>query len=955
MKIEAERFGFVQERQVELKELSGVLYEMTHEKTGLKLAWLKRDEENKTFGIAFETLPWDDTGVFHILEHSVLCGSEKYPVKEPFVELLKSSLNTFLNAMTYPDKTVYPVCSRNDKDFLNLTRVYLDAVFRPAIYEKPEIFHQEGWHYEFDGEGKPSYKGVVFNEMKGAFADADRITWTQLQRALFPDNAYGFVSGGDPAKIPDLSYEKFLEAHRKFYSPSNAYVFLDGALDINAVLELLDRDYLAGAEKTERIAPPAMQKPINGGTVCTTYEIGADEKEEGKTRLAWGRVVGTFADREKLTAVEALSKVLCGGNHAPLSKLVLSEGLAEDVNLFVYDGVSQPWVILEVKNLKAEDAGKVEEKLFGELRRLAEEGLDHGQLEAILANMEFQLRERDYGYAPTGLVFGLGMMDSWLYGGKPEANLEVNDLFEGLRKKLSEGYFEKLIREVLLENSHCCKVVLTPSKTAGEERNRLEAERLEKEAAAWTEEKKALLKAEQEKLESWQHSEDTPEQLATLPHLALSDLDDKPEELPLEKTEFAGVPVLKHELATNGIVYTTLYFDAEDCSEEELSALHFLCRILGKVRTKNRSVEQLTDRVRLICGDLSFDVTVYGQENDGCGIKFTVFYSALEKKLPEATELVAEILTETVFDQENTVLDLLRQEKTQNLEGIVMGGHQIALCRVGAQLFAHRVAQECVDGFTAYQWLKDTEANWDWNAVKEKLTGLLFRLVCRKRLTVSVTGNGDFAKIPAEQFATLPEGTAAGVCGLKPWGVSKEIIVIPADIAFASRGGDLGDYSGQMALAGKIVSLAYLWNVIRVQGGAYGTGLLVRDSGFAGFYSYRDPNGAGSLEKYAGSGDFLRQFAAGDPDLTGFIIGTVSDATPLMTPRVKGKTADSYYWKGISYEKRCEFWKELLTASAEDLKAFSDRLDRAIAAGGSCVVAGQNQVEKIEADRTFSV
>ena len=495
--------GFTVTKQLPLPELNAVLYQMTHDKTGLGLVWLKRDEENKTFGIAFETLPWDDTGVFHILEHSVLCGSDKYPVKEPFVELMKSSMNTFLNAMTFQDKTMYPISSRNDKDFVNLMRVYLDAVFCPLIYSKPEIFYQEGWHYELDENGNASYKGVVFNEMKGAYASADRQVRGGLNRLLFPESPYGYESGGDPSSIPNLTYEAFIDSHRRFYAPSNAYVFLDGDLDIENTLGIINDEYLCNYEKTERMAPPVMQ-PAVCNEAEAEYELAPGEALEGKTRLSFGKVIGTFADREKLIATEILSEVLCGTNQSPLPKAILSAGLAEEVNMRLNDGMLQPWLMLDIKNIKDENLAAVEAKISEVLTSLAETGLDHAQLEAVMANTEFKLRERDFGRYPQGLIFGFNVMESWLYGGEPEANLEVGNLFVELKQKMENGYFEALIRELLLANPHSAKITLRPSYTAGEARRAAEQARLAKETAAWTESDKAAVAARQETLIAWQ-------------------------------------------------------------------------------------------------------------------------------------------------------------------------------------------------------------------------------------------------------------------------------------------------------------------------------------------------------------------------------------------------------------------------------------------------------------------
>ena len=693
--------GFIVEREVPLPELDAVMYQMKHEKTGLELVWISREEENKVFGIGFETLPWNDTGVFHILEHSVLCGSKNYPVKEPFVELLKNSMNTFLNAMTFPDKTFYPVASRNDKDFVNLMRVYLDAVFYPAVYTKPEIFYQEGWHYELDSEGKPSYKGVVFNEMKGAFADADELMDMTINRALFPDTPYRYVSGGDPTKIPDLTYEEFIESHKRFYSPSNAYVYLDGAMDIDAILGIINDEYLYSFEQTKRMDPPALQSAVDAGEQQIEYEIGADENEEGKIRLSWGRVIGTYAEREKLTAMQILSDVLTGNNQAPLTKAVLEDGLAETMRLYTIDGVANPWVKIEARNVKKENCKQVEKRIFDTLNALANGGLDHEKLEASMANLEFQMRERDYGSYPQGLILGMQVFDSWLYGGAPEANLQIGDLFVHLREKMKQGYFEHLIREELLENPHRCKVALIPSKTAGEARRAKEAKRIEDESAMWSDKVREEIIAKQERLEAWQNSEDTPEQLAALPHLELSDLSRTPQEQPIEELVIDGQKVLVHRVNSSGIVYITLYFDENHYTEAELPALGLLCRLFGNLETTQSSVEELNNRVRLLCGSMTFFISTFNIKDDSscCTVKLCASFSTLESNIDQAVSLAAEILTQTRFDTANSekaVLDLLRQIKMGCFEQTVMGGHAAALGRVSAQMSVSSVVSECM-------------------------------------------------------------------------------------------------------------------------------------------------------------------------------------------------------------------------------------------------------------------
>lgn len=949
--------GFIVTGIEPLEELKGELYRLTHDKTGLELIWLKREEENKTFGIAFETLPWNDTGVFHILEHSVLCGSDRYPVKEPFVELLKHSMNTFLNAMTFPDKTFYPFSSRNDKDFLNLMRVYLDAVFHPLIYSKPEIFGQEGWHYEFDQNGQPSYKGVVFNEMKGAFADADLLMNAAVHQMLFPDSCYQYVSGGDPSKIPDLSYEEFLDSHRRFYAPSNGYVFLDGDLDIDTALKLLNEEYLQDYEKSERMAPPNVQQPVNGGEREVEYELSPEEKTEGRIRMAWGNVIGTFRERERLIAVQILSEALCGNNQSPLCKAVLSEGLAEDVIMQVQDGILQNFVLLEAQNFKEENRERVQEVMFGTLSRLAEEGLDREQLLAVMANLEFRMRERDYGSMPQGLVLGFQALETWLYGGNPADNLKVGGLFGRLREKMGQGYFEQTLREVFLENPHTCKVVLMPSHQAGEKRNEQEARRLEQEAAPWNDDTKRALIAAQQRLESWQASVDSPEALATLPRLTLADIPREPEKLPMEETKIAGIPVLKHEVASNGILYLSLHFDVSGYGEEELSALSMMCSLLGTLRTRSHSVEELTNMSRLRCGYTAFHLPVYGREgqNDDCDAKLCVSFSCLEERLTEALQLITELLTETCFEDGQDVLDLIRQNRQQMYQGIIMSGSSIAIGRVMSQISAAGVAEECTNGISFYQWLKRQEDNWDWDGLRKQLMDFSEKIFGKNRMTLSITGAaGQYADAAAHQLAdSLPEKDApVGRCALKAWEQVNEGIVIPSDVSFAVSGGDLlargGRYTGDLQLTARIIRLGYLWNAIRVQGGAYGAGFTVQDTGAMGCYSYRDPNAAQSLKCYGNVPDFLREFCDGGEDLTGYIIGAVSAASPLLTPRMKGSVADSFYFRGITWERRCQLRQELLDTDHEKLRKIADSIEQAIAGGSTCVVGPKQQIEECE-------
>ena len=955
--------GFRLTRQVRLSELSADLYQMRHENTGLELVWLDRADENKTFGISFATLPEDDTGVFHILEHSVLCGSRLYPVKEPFVELMKSSLNTFLNAFTFPDKTMYPVSSRNETDFMNLVRVYLDAVFCPSIYTKPEIFRQEGWHYEPGEDGIWQYRGVVFNEMKGAFADPDELTMNALNRGLFPDTPYRFVSGGDPASIPDLTYESFLSAHRRFYSPSNAFVFLDGSVPLPRVLQLLDKEYLAGRTDTGRVPPSPFQAPVDGGTVHVAYEPGPDEDPARRHRTARGLVVGAFDEREKLTAVQALVRYLSSSNHAPLKRALLDSGLAEDVHMQMMDDVLQPWVFMDITGLREEDIPEAERIADRVLEKEAE-GLDRDRLSAELTNLEFRLRERDYGSYPPGLMNGLLTMGSWLYGGLPEANLEIGTLFDGLRAKAENGYFEEILRSVFLSNPHRCSVHLHPDPDCGGKRRDAERSRLDAETGRWTEEQRREMLKKQEILLAWQTGTDTKEQLATLPRLTWDDIQDMPEPVPSEAAAEDGVSLLLHETDANGIVYATLFFDAEDVPVPRLRDLSLLCGMLGKIPTARHSVPELQQLSKTLCGNMSFSLQPFDREDgdpDPYRCKLGVSFSALEKNLNGALELVCEILTTSVFDDRRQMLEIVRQLRQRLFESIVTEGLGAAVSRVSAPFSPAETVREETTRYAFYRYLRDLEQDGRLTAA-EGFAGLLRDLAVLPRLTVSLTGRAAALAPTAVRLcrSLLPEGAPVSSSRtVVPAERRNEGILIPADVGFAVRGCDLKEhgvsYHGSLALASKIVDLGYLWNTIRVRGGAYGAGMLARSAGTVQCYSYRDPNCAASLDAFTRCGSFLRDFLADEPDLVSYMIGTVADNSPLMSPRVRGVTADALYWRGIGYETRCRRRRELLASTPEQLREWADRLDEALRNGVFCVVGGSGQADACGADAVLTI
>lgn len=943
-------FKLLSSRPVE--ELQAVLHQMEHQTSGARLVWLERPEENKTFGIAFQTQPWDDTGVFHILEHSVLCGSDHYPVKEPFVELLKSSMNTFLNALTFRDKTFYPVSSRNRQDFYNLMRVYMDAVLHPLIHQKPEIFGQEGWHYELDQEGLASYKGVVFNEMKGSFSSPDTLRFNEIFRRLFPDTCYRFVSGGDPAHIPELTGQQFREAHTRLYHPSNSYIFLDGDLDIEAVLGILDQEYLASFAQVPTPGPIPFQQPVDGGVSEITYELSGQEELAGRARLVEGFVACTFQDRPTLMALHALADVLCGDNQAPLKRRLLEEGLARDLQMTVCDGILQPWVSLEAKDLDEEKFDQTAAALRQELERLAQEGLDHKRLLATLDNLEFQERERDFDGTPQGIVFGMQVLETWLYGGDPAANLTVGDLFNQLRAQCSAGYFEELIRRVFLDNPHKCRVLMRPSHTLGQERQAQERERLLAAQAQWTQEDTARLRSEQAAIEAWQAAPDSPEALASIPMLKLEEVDPEPKPLPLSVEKIAGRPLLRHELPAGGITYVNLYFDLGDLNGEQLSQASFLARLLGSLETDSHDLEALQREMRSRFGQVSFSVEAYGSADGSgqCRTFLCASCSALDSKLEQALPLLAELLTETHWNDSKRVYEFLCQRRAALSERLVSSGHVTALDRTAACTSVEGVVREQAGGVEFLRWMKALEAGFEekFPALAQTLAALAGSLFTRARLTASLTGSNPAAAglLGSLLAGRLPAGSFVGpaVPAVQPWGQRREGILIPSGVSYAALGGSFPTAGqGQTKVMGRTVSLAYLWNAVRVQGGAYGVGMVVRDSGFGGFYSYRDPSPGRTLECYAGSAEFLK--TAKDMDLTGMILGAVAEADPLLTPRMKGKASDSRYWRGVSQEDLRRARREMLEAKPAGFLALAGQVEAFAASSSICVMGPKKALE----------
>ena len=942
MKVNDIIHGFTVTRTAPAPDCGSELIEMQHIKTGARLVWLKNSGENKLFSVAFKTPPTDDTGIFHILEHSVLGGSEKYPVKEPFLELMKGTMNTFLNAMTYPDKTVFPVSSRNDTDFMNLTRVYLDAVFAPAIYYNPNIFYQEGWHIEIrSSSDTPVYKGVVFNEMKGAMSSVYSRMESDMMQALYPDSCYRFESGGLPESIPDLSYEQFIQGHNTYYHPSNAYIYLDGPVDIDSVLELIDGEYLCRFDKREVENDIPVQAPIAPTVKKSYYEISPDEEESNHTYYLIGKVLGSWQDREKITAASVLGEALTGSNDAPLKRALLDTGLCLDVSLEVSDGIMQPFGCIAINNTDEENCGSLKETLRSAVSELCEKGIGSELLTAAINRLEFRYRA---GGEPRGLTRNINALSAWLYGGDPLLYLEMGEVFDSLRAKTESGYFEELLRQWLLEEEGTAELYLLPSRTYGDEQKADEAKRLAAIVDGLACEEKDVIVEQNRKLDEWQQSVDTAEQLATMPHLAISEVGEEPLSFDTEVTDINGITVLRHPSSDEGIAAVSLYFSLADCTEEELSAAAAMSELLGELPTADSSAAELQRRITGLLGSITYNVDVFSKQGvtDKCSPYFSVTARFLDKNTDEALALIAEIITKTSFDDKDTVKELLLQTDENYKQSIIANGHTYSMTRVRAGLSAESAVTELVSGYEGYKRIHE--------AVKapEKLIAavktLSSRIVCRARLTASVTGD----ITPEALITALPEGTAPAVKEMSfrldlP---AKQGVVIPAGVSYSAMA--FPDNSADTAVRKvlfRALSLEYLWNEVRVKGGAYGTGAFMTASGEQSFFSYRDPSPAATLDICAKAADFTEQYCAGEPDITQYIISSVAKDEPLMSDGNKSRKADGLWFRGITDEERAAEKKRMLGVTAKQLREAAEKLRTT---GNICVMGTESAMEGLD-------
>ena len=913
-----------------LPEIAATAFVMRHNATGARALWLACDDANKSFAIAFKTPPKDDKGVFHIIEHSVLCGSDRFPVKEPFVNLLKTSMQTFLNALTFADKTMYPVASTNTKDLENLMDVYLDAVLHPAIYDRPRIFEQEGWHLEVDDEGNLCYNGVVFNEMKGATSDPDDVLLLGVDRALFPDTCYGFESGGDPRAIPTLTYEEFVDAHARHYDLANSYIILYGDMDIERELAFVN-ERLGQATKRDAGAPNplVMQDPV---TPALSRVNMATAPENASVALAY--VIGTFAQRERILATDILVDTLCGSNEAPLKRAVLDAGLGDDLVPMLMDGELQPRIVLVLKGAKEGVAERFRTLVEETCAQLCDEGIERDRLAASLAQMEFHLREQDFGAYPAGIAYSMAAMSGWLYDDDcPVEHLRFEDALSNMRDQLEDGYFEQLLRKLVCQSTHSAEVELVPVEDGAAAAE--EAELAQLRASLDDDDLKGIAR-EVEALRLEQEMPDDPEALAKLPRLSVSDIEPpkpEPEACDVE----APLPCIAHELETRGICYVYHYFDLSHLDYDELPYVGVLSDLLGKLATTEHTAAQLDTLAQLNLGNMSFYTQAFGRTEDRTFVApaFVVGASALSHNVDKLASIPHEVWSGTLFDDVDRMYALLQQRRIAMEQRLTNAGHSASMARLTSYWSASAKASDMLGGIDYYLFLKQLLSAWDERKgeLADRLTGLAPRVFAADNVTTSFVGSS------ADRERFWQDG---GTLGLEALGIEQrrfvvpqleprnEAFVIPSNVSYVSAGSAPDDAQsvpqGTWHVAKRVLSYDYLWNEVRVKGGAYGCGFRSTESGLTQFWSYRDPSVDATLERYDATTAWLRAWEPSEDELSGYIVSTIASHDAPVKPRAMAVRQDTLRFSGKPKGWRDQMRAEEIATTAEDLRAVANPL-----------------------------
>lgn len=952
-------YEILDEHRVEDVQSDGFI--LRHKKSGARIAILSNNDDNKVFYIGFRTPPEDETGVPHIIEHTTLCGSKKFPVKDPFIELAKGSLNTFLNAMTYPDKTVYPVASCNDQDFKNLMDVYLDAVFNPNITKYEEIFKQEGWHYELTGkDDELKINGVVYNEMKGAYSSPDEVLSSQIYRSLFPDNTYSKDSGGNPEYIPKLTYEAYLDFYHKYYHPSNSYIYLYGDMDVVERLEWLDKEYLSLYDykkvNSEINKQPAFDEIKN---VEAQYSITMDDSQENKTYLSYNRVVGDTLDEMLYQAFDVLDYALVSSPGAPVKQALIDAGIGDDVYGSYDAGILQPVFSFVAKNANASQADEFESIIENTLKEVVKTGINKEALLAGINSSEFKFREADFGQFPKGLLFGLNCLDSWLFDDmKPFIHLECLGTFAKLRKAVDTDYFEKLIQEYLLDNTHGSSVTVKPKRGLGNEREEALAKELSDYKASLSDEEIKKLIEDTEHLKKYQEEPSAYEDLRKLPMLTRADM--KKNAMPFSniEDELLDVKVVRHDIESNGIDYISFLFDAGDFAQSELGYLGFFTNALGLVSTEKYSYTDLANATNIYTGGISTGTASHPdiKDRNNFVFKLEVKLKVLEKNLDKALELMEQMLLTSDFTDTKRLGELVAQIKARLQANLSSSGHLVAAMRSMSSFSRYALYQDELKGIAFYRSIChiEKELSESPKRVSDKLAAIAKKLFARNRMLISFTGNNEAygnAKPSLEKvIAGFNKMSAVGNQAEVHFNTAKEAFIDASQIQYVAKTGDFicegYEYTGALRLLRIILSYDYLWINVRVKGGAYGCMNTFLRSGESYFVSYRDPNLSDTLDVYDRIPEYIKSFSPDERDMTKYIIGTFSALDTPMNPEAKGSRSLSAYLEGITYEQIQKERNEILNAQPEDIRRLADLVEAVLKKDSICVIGNENMIKE---------
>lgn len=945
--------------QEPIPELAATGYIFRHRKTRARVVVISNEDTNKVFTIGFRTPPKDDTGVPHIMEHSVLCGSRKFPAKDPFVELAKGSLNTFLNAMTYSDKTVYPVASYNDKDFQNLMDVYLDAVFHPNIYIHPEILKQEGWHYELERiEGELTYNGVVYNEMKGVYSDPNQQLARLIQLSLLPDTTYGCESGGEPSAIPNLTYEDFLNFHRTYFHPSNSYIYLYGNMNVEEKLRFIDEEYLCEYEYQKVDSHIHMQ--IDPKPVAQTYSYSLAESEEleNNTFLSYNVVVGTSLDPELYMAFQLLQSVLLDMPGAPLKQALIKAGIGKDIESSYDNSIQQPIFSIIAHNANEEDQETFCQVIEDTLEEICKTGIPKKTLSAAINHMEFQLRESDFGRYPKGLMYGLKAFDSWLYDDKsPFLHIKVSETLDFMKRGVENGYFERTMRTYLLENPHRSIVVLKPEHGLGEkEEIRIKETLAAYKASLSTSQLEQIMK-DTKALKEYQATPSTEEEIRKIPLLEITDIEPKIQRQENVKQELQGIPVIVHPIFTNGIAYIHLCFRLDKLPLALLPYANLLARILGMIDTEHYTYNELASEIRLKSGSIqtSFDIRS-SLEPDQYLPTFDIRAKMMYEQINDSFKLIEELLIHSKLSDTMRLREIIAEIKAALKPEMVSRGHITTAFRAMSYVATDSYVKELAKGVDYYEWIEALDRDFDERKEElvDKLRQVLEEVLHKENLIISYTGDND-VKEAMDMNLTLFSVYLSNRKVNKPeekilLTVKNEGFKTASQVQYVATAGNYKKAgftaTGSLRVLETIFSYDYLWLNVRVQGGAYGSMCGFGDNGTSYFTSYRDPNLMETYAIYRSAAEYVANFQADDRDMTKYIIGTIGTADIPLNPYDRGERDFNLYLMGISDEYRQARRDELLATNQSVIRGLAQLVQSVVSADTICAIGNERKIER---------